>query len=225
MNVLLRLYPSAWRDRYLSEMSDLLAERRPTFRDQLDLIAGAVDAWMHPQVTARPREESDPILRPIAVYALFVIGGALWIAGGAVQATAPYGVEGYKESTGVMLIIAGSLVTALGSIGRAWFAGMSRPYRRCASAMLAFALLILTPWPILALGFYGYVFATLAFGLLLAESGKLAGLLLALAAIVATSFNTETTMAFAAVPLGLAWIGVGLSGALRRAPAAAPAGT
>ena len=44
MNGLLRLYPAAWRDRYLDEVSDLLAERPPSFRDRLDLIVGAADA-------------------------------------------------------------------------------------------------------------------------------------------------------------------------------------
>lgn len=224
MNRLLRLYPRAWRDRYLDEMSDLLAARAPSFRDRIDLIAGAVDAWMHPQVTARPREEPESIMRPTAAFALFVIGGALWAAGGIVQAMAPYGVEGYKESTGVMIVIAGSLVTALGAIGRAWAPDASRLYRRCAAVMLVFALLIMAPWPILALGFFGYVFATVGFGLLLAESRQFAGLLLALAALVAVSFNTENAMAFAAVPLGLAWIGVGVTPALRRT-APAPSGT
>ena len=55
--------------------------------------------------------------------------------------------------------------------------------------------------------------------------GQLAGLLLAIGALVATSFNTESTMAFAAVPIGLAWIAVGMVGALRRARTPAPAGT
>ena len=56
---LLRLYPAAWRDRYLDEVSDLLAERPPSLRDRLDLMRGAADAWIHPQVAAKPREETD----------------------------------------------------------------------------------------------------------------------------------------------------------------------
>jgi hypothetical protein len=225
MNGLLRLYPAAWRDRYLEEVSDLLAERPPSLRDRFDLIAGAADAWIHPQVAARPRRETESIVRPVGAAALFVIGGGLWTLGGVVQATAPYGVEGYKESSGVMIVIAGVLLTALGAIGRAWSADASVAFRRCAKAMLAFALLMLAPWPILALGFYGHVFATVGFGLLLAGTGQLAGLLLAIGALVATSFNTESTMAFAAVPFGLAWIAVGVAGAVRRSTSPAPAGT
>jgi len=224
MNGLLRLYPAAWRHRYLEEVSDLLAERPPSLRDRLDLIAGAADAWIHPQVAARPREETESIMRPVAAAALFVIGGGLWALGGVVQATAAYGVEGYKESNGVMIVIAGVLLTALGAIGRAWSAGASRAFRRSAKAMLGFALLMLAPWPILAIGFYGHVFATVGFGLVLAGSGQLAGLLLAIGALVATSFNTESTMAFAAVPLGLAWIAVGFARVVRRSTSPAPAG-
>ena len=225
MNGLLRLYPAAWRDRYLEEVSDLLAERPPSLRDRLDLIAGAADAWIHPQVAARPRAETESIMRPIGAAALFAIGGVLWTLGGVVQATAAYGVEGYKESSGVMIVIAGALVTALGAIGRAWSPDTTVAFRRCAKTMLAFGLLMLAPWPIVALGFYGHVFGTVGFGLLLAGRGQLAGLLLALAALVATSFNTENTMAFAAVPLGLAWIAVALAGVRRSAITPAPAGT
>lgn len=222
---LLRLYPAAWRDRYLDEVSDLLAERPPSLRDRLDLMFGAADAWMHPQVAAKPREETELIMRPIAAAALFVIGGGLWMTGGVVQATAPYSLDGYKDSSGVMIVMAGALVTALGAIGRAWSADASRAFRRSATAMLGFSLLMLAPWPILAIGFYGHVFATVAFGLLVAQSRQLAGLLLAIAALVATSFNTETTMAFAAVPLGLAWIAIAVAGARRGVISPAPAGT
>jgi hypothetical protein len=161
----------------------------------------------------------------MAAAALFVIGGVLWMAGGVVQATAPYTVEGYKESFGVMIVIAGVLLTALGAIGRAWSADASPAYRRCAKAMLGFGLLLLAPWPILVVGFYGYVCGAVGFGLLLAGSGQLAGLLLALSALVSTSFNTETTMAIAAVPFGLAWIAVGMVGMVRRSTSREPAGT
>lgn len=224
MNGLLRLYPAAWRHRYLEEVSDLLAERPPSLRDRFDLIAGAADAWIHPQVAAKPREEGESIMRPIGAAALVVIGGGLWAIGGIVQATAPFGVEGYRESNGVMIVVAGALLTALGAVGRAWSADASVGFRRGAKAMLGFALLMLAPWPFLALGFYGHVFGTVGFGLLLAGRGQFAGLLLALSALVATSFNTENLMAYAAVPLGVAWIAVGFAGAVRRSINPAPAG-
>ena len=225
MNRLLRLYPRAWRDRYLDEVSDLLADRPPSLRDRLDLIAGAADAWIHPQVVASPQGDQESIVRPIAASALALLGGVLWAVGGVVQATSSYGVDGYKESTGVMIVVAAAFVTALGGMARAWSADGSPGFRRSAKAMLAFALLMIGPWPILAIGFYGHVFATVAFGLLLAQSRQLAGMLLAIGALVATSFNTESTMALAAIPFGLAWIAVGVAGAFKgsRRPASAGA--
>lgn len=46
---ILRLYPSAWRERYLPELTDLLADRSLRALDLVDLLAGALDAWLHPQ--------------------------------------------------------------------------------------------------------------------------------------------------------------------------------
>jgi hypothetical protein len=63
---LLRLYPRAWRTRYGTEMAALLEERRPDRRERLDLIRGALDAWVHPPV---------PSLAPMVAA---LIGGGLW---------------------------------------------------------------------------------------------------------------------------------------------------
>lgn len=62
----LRLYPSSWRARYGEEMSALLEDRPPTKRDRVDLLRGAIDAWLHPPVPS--------LVPPVA--ALF--GGGLW---------------------------------------------------------------------------------------------------------------------------------------------------
>jgi hypothetical protein len=50
MNQLLALYPRAWRRRYEEEFRELLAARPPTLRDRLDIVLGAVDARLHPQL-------------------------------------------------------------------------------------------------------------------------------------------------------------------------------
>lgn len=47
---ILRLYPAAWRDRYGGEVADLLGQRRLRPADVADLLRGALDARMHPQV-------------------------------------------------------------------------------------------------------------------------------------------------------------------------------
>ncbi len=47
---ILRLYPAAWRDRYRDELEDLLGQRPVRAGDLADLLRGALDARMHPQV-------------------------------------------------------------------------------------------------------------------------------------------------------------------------------
>jgi hypothetical protein len=46
---LIRLYPPAWRRRYGRELAELLAAHPASFRTGVDLVAGAVDAWLNPQ--------------------------------------------------------------------------------------------------------------------------------------------------------------------------------
>jgi hypothetical protein len=46
---LIRLYPPAWRRRYGRELAELLAAQPMSFRTVVDLLAGAVDAWLNPQ--------------------------------------------------------------------------------------------------------------------------------------------------------------------------------
>lgn len=227
MTPLLRLYPPAWRERYLDEMAALLAERPAGIRDRIDLVRGALDAWLHPQVrsAARP-DDQEPVMRPIGIAVLAVLGGGLWVGGGIVQHVGGLDpVTGYKESTGVMVVSAGMLVTTLAAIGLAWSqsAGWA-PMRRAAIGMLVFTFLMPLPWPILALGFFGYVFSTVAFGAqlwLLAR--QRVGVLLAIGAFVGASFNTESAMALAGVPFGLAWAVVGLSALANRGHAGAAA--
>jgi hypothetical protein len=46
---LLWLYPRSWRRRYRREMEALLEETATTPRALVDLLSGAIDAWLHPQ--------------------------------------------------------------------------------------------------------------------------------------------------------------------------------
>jgi hypothetical protein len=68
VTVLLRLYPRSWSRRYGAEMEALLEARPPNVRERVDLVRGALDAWLHP---ARPS-------RVPALAAL--VGGGLWTA-------------------------------------------------------------------------------------------------------------------------------------------------
>jgi hypothetical protein len=50
MNWLLRLYPSRWRERYGEEFGAVLASQRASAGLILDVLAGAVDAHLYPQI-------------------------------------------------------------------------------------------------------------------------------------------------------------------------------
>lgn len=77
--LLLRLYPAAWRARYGDEFADLLLARPPSLRDRIDILRGAVDARLHPQVASvSTREASLP--RDRSAGGLIVIAGALLTA-------------------------------------------------------------------------------------------------------------------------------------------------
>jgi hypothetical protein len=50
MNWLLRLYPAPWRERYGEEFGAVLASQHASPGLVLDVLAGAVDARLHPQI-------------------------------------------------------------------------------------------------------------------------------------------------------------------------------
>jgi hypothetical protein len=49
MTWLLALYPPRWRHRYGDELRSLVASQPFSFQAAVDLIAGAIDAWLEPQ--------------------------------------------------------------------------------------------------------------------------------------------------------------------------------
>jgi hypothetical protein len=53
---LLRLYPRAWRDRYGEELLALLGSGSLGARQVIDLIAGAIDAWLSSDVRRATRD-------------------------------------------------------------------------------------------------------------------------------------------------------------------------
>jgi hypothetical protein len=69
---LLRLYPSPWRRRYGGEVAEMLAGRGFSLRVAVDLVAGAIDVWLHPSATlaaaaaARSGAEEKTMLNRIA---------------------------------------------------------------------------------------------------------------------------------------------------------------
>ena len=60
MTWLLRLYPAPWRRRYGDEVAGMIADRRFSFRIAVDLVAGAIDVWLHPSVTLAAAAAAEP---------------------------------------------------------------------------------------------------------------------------------------------------------------------
>jgi hypothetical protein len=58
MNWLLQLYPARWRERYGEEFGTVLASQRASVGLVLDVLAGAVDAHLYPQIQ---NSQSKPI--------------------------------------------------------------------------------------------------------------------------------------------------------------------
>jgi hypothetical protein len=60
MNWLLHLYPMRWRERYGEEFGAVLASQRASAGMVLDVLAGAIDAHLYPQIqNSKPIKEED----------------------------------------------------------------------------------------------------------------------------------------------------------------------
>lgn len=103
MSSVLQLYPAAWRARYGDEMEALLEDRPPDRRERVDLVRGAIDAWIHPVVPSRV-----PVVAAL-------MGGGLWTtlaAGILAQPVSPDWPGYLAETLGLALIAAVSMLVA-----------------------------------------------------------------------------------------------------------------
>lgn len=227
MNRLIELYPRAWRDRYEVEFLGVMEARMPSLGDRVDVVRGAIDARLHPQVAATGPGDPAPARSARLGGVLAVVGGALWAAAGiAFNSSLVNPSLGYKESdSAVVIAIAAAFLTGLAALA----ASRSLPGRPgllsiSAIAVLVGAFLMAFPWPVVFLGFsitlIGTVmFGLMAFGFLASSRFGPMGVPLAGAAMLAFGFNTEDARALLLVPLGAAWILLGIALATRRASA------
>lgn len=79
MSALIHLYPKAWRDRYEAEFRDVLASRQPGIRDRIDIVVGAIDARLHPELPGQVPGGVPRRRVPVATIASFV-GGIAFLA-------------------------------------------------------------------------------------------------------------------------------------------------
>ena len=219
MNRLLRLYPAAWRDRYGAEFEVLLADRPPGVRDRIDIVRGALDARLRPQLARSEDGNARPTWHPTVVAAA-IIGGLLFVVGSSSLASQSADAIPYRDGW-IMQYTAwiGALLIAVGPLRAISVTGRSPVARPLFPLAAIAAFMIVGPWPIVAFGFYLFlvVCLTTAIAMTMAEGPVWLGVVVA--SLVASAFNTEDDRAWLLVPFGLAWIVVGLLH-LARMPAA-----
>jgi hypothetical protein len=227
VTALVRLYPRAWRDRYEDEFLGVLAEAPPSFLDRIDILLGAMDARLHPEVPgdARPTEHDVPRTPSGRVGAIAAIaGGLLWAVAGVILALAPVdAASGNKDSTlGMILVLVGSLCIAAAVFATADVVPRNgRGVRAIGIGIAIGSLAMLGGWPLLVLGLFGIWILTAVFaGLLAFQGARLIGLALFVSTALVVGVNTEDPRALLTIPFGLAWmlLGAGLAAGLRFTP-------
>jgi hypothetical protein len=148
MTALLRLYPRAWRERYGDEMLALLEGQPASPLDHFDLIRGALDAHLHPQVRGLGATDKETSMNQRMLALLAAVGGVIWMAGFAAWLTAPITAAGDRESIPAIPMVAISIALmgiAVGELG-------TRPGspswtgHAIAGASIVFAVLLPLPW-------------------------------------------------------------------------------
>jgi hypothetical protein len=122
---LVRLYPATWRRRYGEEFEALLAERRPSLADRVDIVRGAADAHLRPQLPGEGRVRDRGGL-------VALLGLGAWLAMLVVHANGPvrhdeFGT--YREGAAAMPFFVAAvvlLVVALYPLVRALPAARAR---------------------------------------------------------------------------------------------------
>jgi hypothetical protein len=170
MSRFVRLYPRAWRDRYEVEFLGLIGDRPPTPLERFDIVRGALDAHLHPQVRRRgeaappsPMLEDDLRLARRLGFAA-IIGAVLWLTALAIAATGPvvYDDQGaYRDGAAALPFwFLAILLLAAGLLGQQVHLPSSARLAR-ASALLAIPFLL-----VFGIGPWMWQFGLIAVGLL-----------------------------------------------------------
>ena len=217
MSRFVRLYPATWRARYEVELRDTLSSRPLTVRDRWDLVRGALDAWVHPELVepvagelalaghgsfeAHHRADMPwiPFLGVLAATSLAMAALQVLIR--------PHGLWGEQHPQSVLLTVA---TLALGTVF--WLQRAAPLTRLGGIAMIAITLLLVGHgWdgdhltPAIGLGVGGAI-AGLG-GSVHARPGRLTGLaLMGLGVSLATVVQMGAVRGTAVVLLGYAFV-------------------
>ena len=229
MSKLVRLYPRAWRDRYEDEFLSLITDRPPTLVDRIDIVRGALDAHLHPQLPGSEPEPQPVTHRVPGLIAL--TAGLLWTGNATYLAVRSDLTGDWGSLIGIAFVL--MLISVPGDY-------LADHGRRIAAAIGAVAASIVAAnllgwgWPAVVL----YVTAELIVlgGFLVAaalragigSSGRWRLVLVTIAlpvliGIPAAIGVTETSpaarlLSALTVPYGVAWVLIGLRMAIRGAP-------
>jgi hypothetical protein len=142
---LLKLYPRPWRERYGEEFEALLADRPPTVRHRLDIVRGAIDARLHPELVNPDHVIDRWWLAPFAGFGLLVV--ALLIVLVSPERFDDYG--SYRDASAAALPWLGAVGLLLVGIARlAWLLPPAPGWLRVVASvgLSAGALWALAPW-------------------------------------------------------------------------------
>ena len=231
MSRLVGLYPRAWRDRYEPEFQALMEERAPGLRDRIDIVLGAADARLHPQLRGAPDERWQPSSGARLTGAFVILAGLGWLAwlGLILRDFRGWGA-GTSPNADLMVVLAfvGFLVLAIATAAiAATFQRWMDPFGTL-GALLAIAGFGFTAFG----GGMSIVFAFVGIAVVaLAMAGRVIPTWLSLAWIGATLLALLAMIAFVAgngrdvgllalgLPFGIAFLIVGLAIVTRRMPA------
>jgi hypothetical protein len=108
MTALIRLYPPAWRERYEAEFLGILEARPPSRRDRMDIVRGALDARLHPEIPGRPDAPGRSMQTAGWVAASSIAAGAVFLAWvGLIVRDFRGWDSGEPETSGAMLVLSG----------------------------------------------------------------------------------------------------------------------
>lgn len=235
MSALVRLYPRSWRERYETEFLALLASRPPSIGDRVDIVRGAVDARLHPELSGHAGERPGRTPAEWIAAVSSLAAGALWLAWFGLIVRDFRGWDaGEPESAALMVVLStfAGLALAVAHVFVAYVAqGVMRPIGGVGASVAAVAF-VLTAFGGGATAYFALVgSATLAGSL----SGRGLPASLALGWAASALLMLGVFVAFIAgqgrdvglLPLGLlygvAWVGVGVSIGLRGVPRPAAA--
>jgi hypothetical protein len=235
MTRLIALYPRAWRDRFEDEFLAPLQERSPEPLDRLDIVRGAIDARLHPELSGAPQPGRPRSRAVVLTGILIAIGGLGWSAwlGLLLRSFDGWGT-GTPESADLIVVLSVlgfiSLTVAIVAIG-VTFGSSMRPAGMPAASLagVGFALGAIGAGLAVLLGFVGV--GVLAWSL----SGRVIPRWLATSWIGSCALVSWAFVAFVAgggqdvrliglgAPFGIVWLVVGAVIAVGRSPV--PVGT